>query len=109
MYTATSLCDLAFDMLATGNGKDHHFFSRFFAPWIGINEDSVTGSAHAVSGPYWAAHLTDAPSEMKARQCSRRGGEVLVTVNKGNERVLVAGQATIVSEGHLLLPASLLT
>lgn len=108
--TATALlCKIAFGVVATGTGGQHHFLSRFFAPWVGINEDPVTGSAHAVLGPYWAAHLMDAPSEMKARQCSRRGGELLVTVNKGDEMVLVAGQATIVSEGHLVLPASLLT
>lgn len=91
----------------SGNGGQHHFLSRFFAPWVGIQEDPVTGSAHAVSGPYWANHLKDAPTEMKARQCSARGGEVVVTVKSAH--VVVAGQATIVSQGHLLLPTSICT
>lgn len=93
--------------LGAGNGGQHHFLSRFFAPWVGIQEDPVTGSAHAVSGPYWANHLKDAPTEMKARQCSARGGEVVVTVKSAH--VVVAGQATIVSQGHLLLPTSICT
>ena len=33
------------------------FVSRFFAPWVGINEDPVTGSAHCALGPYWAKKL----------------------------------------------------
>lgn len=31
--------------------------SRVFAPGAGIDEDPVTGSAHAVMTPYWAARL----------------------------------------------------
>ncbi|MCL4122627.1 UNVERIFIED_CONTAM: hypothetical protein GTU68_041206, partial [Idotea baltica] len=32
----------------------HHFASRYFAPWVGIDEDPVTGSAHTVLAPYWS-------------------------------------------------------
>ena len=35
------------------------FQSRYFAPWVGIPEDPVTGSAHTVSAPYMAAILGD--------------------------------------------------
>ena len=73
---------------------------------MGITEDPVTGSAHAVLGPYWDAHLTDAPTQMKARQCSPRGGELVVEVKKDAGKVMVAGQATMVFQGHLLLPSS---
>jgi len=31
--------------------------SRHFSPWIGINEDPVTGSAHSYISTYWAAVL----------------------------------------------------
>lgn len=31
------------------------FISRFFAPAIGIDEDPVTGSAHAALAPFWGA------------------------------------------------------
>lgn len=33
--------------------EDYDFYSRYFAPWVGIPEDPVTGSAHTVLGPYW--------------------------------------------------------
>ena len=90
-----------------GDGKPYDFLSRFFAPWVGIDEDPVTGSAQAVLGPYWAARLTDAPADMKARQCSPRGGDVTVTVDAQSSRVVLGGHATIVSQGQLLLPGSL--
>ena len=31
----------------------YDFYSRYFAPWVGIPEDPVTGSAHTVLAPYW--------------------------------------------------------
>jgi len=31
--------------------------SRFFAPWAGIPEDPVTGSAHSILCPYWTQRL----------------------------------------------------
>ncbi|KAH9306550.1 hypothetical protein KI387_010954, partial [Taxus chinensis] len=33
------------------------FYSRFFCPKLGINEDPVCGSAHCALGPYWATKL----------------------------------------------------
>ncbi|MCK4973133.1 MAG: PhzF family phenazine biosynthesis protein, partial [Candidatus Heimdallarchaeota archaeon] len=38
-------------------GENYDFISRFFAPWVGINEDPVTGSAHTILAPYWAKKL----------------------------------------------------
>lgn len=35
----------------------YDFVSRHFAPWYGIPEDPVTGSAHTVLGPYWSEQL----------------------------------------------------
>ncbi|XP_077488870.1 phenazine biosynthesis-like domain-containing protein isoform X3 [Amblyomma americanum] len=40
-----------------GGGSEYDFFSRYFAPWEGVSEDPVCGSAHTVLGPYWAAVL----------------------------------------------------
>ena len=37
--------------------KPYDFMSRYFAPWVGIPEDPVTGSAHTVLAPYWAEIL----------------------------------------------------
>lgn len=37
---------------AVPNGQPR-VFSRFFAPWLGVEEDPVTGSAHSVLVPYY--------------------------------------------------------
>ncbi len=79
----------------------HDFYSRFFGPWAGIDEDPVTGSAHSVLGPYWADDCDT--KELKARQCSKRGGELGVSVDKERERVVVSGGAVVVIRGELML------
>ncbi|XP_060051249.1 phenazine biosynthesis-like domain-containing protein isoform X2 [Erinaceus europaeus] len=33
------------------------FYSRYFAPWVGVAEDPVTGSAHTVLSSYWSQQL----------------------------------------------------
>lgn len=38
-------------IIATARGNSTDFVSRFFAPQCGINEDSVTGSAHCALTP----------------------------------------------------------
>src|SRR6266436_5971043 len=46
------------DAIATAPGRDGaDFVSRYFAPNHGVDEDPVTGSAHCVLTPYWAARL----------------------------------------------------
>jgi len=88
-------------IVTAGGHAPYDFVSRFFAPWIGINEDPVTGSAHTVLTPYWAARLDKA--SMRAYQASARGGELRVRV-LGEERVELVGQAAPVLEGYLTLP-----
>jgi predicted PhzF superfamily epimerase YddE/YHI9 len=73
--------------------------SRFFGPWLGIPEDHVTGSAHAVLGPHFAARL--GKRGFWARQCSARGGDVRVQVDWEAGRVLVAGDAVLVLCGTM--------
>ena len=74
---------------------------RFFAPWSGIDEDPVTGSACISAGPFWAARLGRA--QFRVRQCSARGGDANVTVDAAAGRVDVAGAAVLVSKGVLYL------
>lgn len=74
------------------------FISRYFAPWLGINEDPVTGSAHACLGPYWQKRL--GKSSFRAFQASSRGGEIDVKVQ--NERVYLGGQAVLIFLGNLI-------
>jgi PhzF family phenazine biosynthesis protein len=81
---------------ARGSGG-YDFVSRFFAPWVGIDEDPVTGAAHCALTPYWA-RLTG-KQEMGAYQASRRGGEM--TVRLKGERVDLVGEAVVVAAARL--------
>ena len=86
-----------------GSGAD--FVSRFFAPRYGVPEDPVTGSAHCVLAPYWAAAL--GRRELVGCQLSPRGGRV-EAVWRG-DRVELAGRAVTVFRGELAgaaLPAA---
>ncbi|XP_062852288.1 phenazine biosynthesis-like domain-containing protein 2 isoform X3 [Trichomycterus rosablanca] len=85
---------------ATTTAPGYDFFSRNFAPWHGIPEDPVTGSAHTVLVPYWSEKL--GKKKMLAYQCSRRGGELQLELRDDN-RVDIAGQAVVILEGTLKL------
>ena len=76
----------------------YHFLSRYFAPWNGIPEDPVTGSAHTVLAPYWAEVL--GTKEMVARQCSARGGDLHLSL-LNSERIRIAGEAIVVISGSI--------
>ena len=64
-------------------------------------QDPVTGSAHAVLGPYWAERL--GKDSLTARQHSPRGGELKLLVDRAAGRVQLLGNAVIVSKGELYL------
>ncbi|XP_046376789.2 phenazine biosynthesis-like domain-containing protein 1 [Haliotis rufescens] len=78
-------------------GRGYDFVSRYFAPWVGIPEDPVTGSAHTVLASYWSKQLDK--HELYARQCSPRGGDIHLRV--AGERVHLAGDAAIIMTGTL--------
>eukprot|EP00916_Digyalum_oweni_P002613 GHVL01004745.1.p1 GENE.GHVL01004745.1~~GHVL01004745.1.p1 ORF type:complete len:297 (+),score=6.75 GHVL01004745.1:62-952(+) len=78
-------------------GRDYDFVSRCFAPWSGIAEDPVTGSAQTVLAYYWGQQL--AKEEFYTRQCSQRGGEIQIRVE--GDRVHLRGKATLVLKGVL--------
>jgi PhzF family phenazine biosynthesis protein len=73
------------------------FVSRYFAPWIGINEDPVTGSSHTILGPYWGHKLHK--THMTAFQASERGGMLKLRVS--GDRTYISGQAVTVFSGQL--------
>ena len=85
---------------APGDGPDVDFVSRFFAPWLGVDEDPVTGVAHTTLAPYWAAAL--GKREMEARQRSARGGAL--TVRERGDRVELLGRAVTVAAGRMVRP-----
>ncbi len=60
---------------AAKNGQDgDDFYSRFFVPKLGVDEDPVTGSAHCQLIPYWTGVLEK--QTLSGWQCSKRGGRV---------------------------------
>lgn len=81
----------------TARGDEADFVSRFFAPRLGIPEDPVTGSAHCELVPYWAAKT--GRTSFRARQLSRRGGEVLCELR--GDRVILGGRAVTFLEGTI--------
>jgi predicted PhzF superfamily epimerase YddE/YHI9 len=87
-------------IILTSKSEDPQFdfISRFFAPRVGVNEDSVTGSAHCCLGPYWSKIL--GKTELRAYQASARGGEVRVQVLP--TAVNLGGYAVTVMHGELV-------
>ncbi len=83
--------------IVTAPGNDCDFVSRFFAPEVGIAEDSVTGSAHCTLVPYWAERL--GKNAFHARQVSRRGGELWCGL--AGERVTIAGHCALYLQGRV--------
>lgn len=86
------------DQRARDSCGDVDFVSRFFAPNMGVDEDPVTGSAHCVLMPFWAAKL--GRDELVAAQISQRGGVVHCRLD--GERVHLGGQAVTVARGEIL-------
>lgn len=84
-------------LIATARTTDNTIVSRFWGPWLGIDEDPVTGSAHAVLGPLWLGEA----GACAAEQLSARGGDLSVAVEKG--RVKVGGRGKVVVRGELCL------
>lgn len=80
------------------DAPDHDFVSRYFAPWVGIDEDPVTGSSHCCLGPFWGARL--GKDRLTAVQASARGGVIHIRLQ--DERVVLGGQAVTVLRGELL-------
>lgn len=87
-------------VIATAPGRDTDVVSRVFAAAAGIDEDPVTGSAHAVLTPFWAERLGRA--EFTAYQASQRGGHV--GCRHDRDHVVLTGQCITTMEGVLHLP-----
>jgi predicted PhzF superfamily epimerase YddE/YHI9 len=81
--------------IATARGTATDFVSRVFTPFYDIPEDPVTGSAHAVAVPYWAAKL--GRDTLTAYQASVRGGHVGCRL--AGDQVVLSGSCVTVIEG----------
>lgn len=87
------LGDDSFTATAPGEGTD--IVSRVFVPGAGVDEDSVTGSAHGVLTPYWAKRL--GRDSFTAYQASARGGYLGCRLD--GERVWLSGHCFTVVKG----------
>ena len=85
--------------VVTARGDTHDVASRVFVPYLGIDEDPVTGSAHAALAPYWADRLGRA--EFTALQASQRTG--LLHCRLEGDRVLLGGRCHTVIVGQFQL------
>ena len=81
--------------IVTAPGTRADIVSRVFVSAWGIDEDPVTGSAHAALVPFWAEKLGRAA--FSAFQASARGGHMQCRL-AGN-RVILTGQCVTVIEG----------
>ena len=83
----------------SGQFAEFDFVSRMFRPAIGIDEDPVTGAAHAQIVPYWSLVLQK--TDLSAAQIGPRGGR-LRAIMKG-ECVELQGQARTYMAGKIFL------
>ncbi len=86
-------------IIVTARSTEVDFVSRFFAPKAGINEDPVTGSAHCMLIPYWAART--GKNSMEALQISKRKGRLSCTLN--GDRVSISGMAVTYMIGEIFI------
>ena len=82
---------------AAGGGAPYDMVSRFFAPYCGVPEDPVTGSAHCALTPFWAQRL--GKKQLKARQASARGGNLLCTDD--GARTIIQGDCALFLTGEI--------
>ncbi|KAJ1405127.1 Phenazine biosynthesis PhzF protein [Sesbania bispinosa] len=83
----------------SGSGFD--FYSRFFCPKFGVNEDPVCGSAHCALASYWSKKL--GKCDFNAYQASARGGVLNIHLDEQKQRVFLRGKAVTVMEGCVLV------
>lgn len=92
------LAEIDYMAIATAPGSgEHYVVSRVFVPAWGVDEDPVTGSAHAALTPFWAERL--GRDSFTAFQASRRGGRV--ECRSEGDRAILGGRCVTVIEGVL--------
>lgn len=85
-----------FMAIVTAPGDEQDIVSRVFCPSVGIDEDPVTGAAHAALVPLWSRRLDR--NRFTALQASRRSG--LLDCELKGDRVILGGHAVTVIEGY---------
>ena len=85
--------------VVTAPGDQETIASRVFVPYLGIDEDPVTGSAHAALTPYWARRL--GRNDFTAIQASKRSG--ILNCRLEGDRVVLGGHCHTVIVGQFQL------
>ena len=85
--------------IVTARGDEQDVASRVFVPYVGIDEDPVTGSAHGALTPFWAERL--GRESFTALQASARTG--LLHCRLAGERVILGGRCRTVIVGNFQL------
>lgn len=85
--------------VVTARGHGHDVVSRVFVPYLGIDEDPVTGSAHAALVPYWARRL--GRNDFTALQASVRTGVIHCRLE--GDRAVLGGHCQTVIVGQFQL------
>lgn len=86
--------------IPTAPGRDTDVVSRVFVPGGGVDEDSVTGSAHAALTHFWAERL--GRDSFTAHQASQRGGTL--TCRRAGDQAWLGGPCVTVVEGTFYVP-----
>jgi len=85
--------------VVTARGQSEDVVSRVFVPYLGIDEDPVTGSAHAALVPYWTERL--GRNDFSALQASARTG--VLHCRREGDRAVLGGHCHTVIVGQFQL------
>lgn len=81
---------------AKSESLEHDFHYRYFWPWVGTNEDPVTGAVQTFLTKYWATKLNK--NKLNAYQSSARTGTMSTELDE--DKVFIFGEAVTVLEGQ---------
>lgn len=86
---------------ATAADSDADYCLRFFAPGLGLVEDPVTGSAHALVAPWWCRQL--GRSRVRGWQPSHRPGGVTLEPRPSG-MIRLSGPGVLLWDGQMARP-----
>jgi PhzF family phenazine biosynthesis protein len=89
----TALREIPLMTIITAPGLATDVVSRVFVPAWGVDEDPVTGSAHAALTPFWCERL--GRESFTAFQASLRGGRIDCRL-AGDRAILTGGCVTVI-------------
>lgn len=95
-YSSDNFNGIAITTESPEEGID--FITRCFNPWVGIQEDFVTGSVHTLLGSYYSELLKK--NTLVACQKSAREGKLFLEI-KDKERINIKGEGFIFLEGYI--------